>query len=643
MVKEMNDRDNIPLNLSPNPIESIRLIISDLLISNYGKGSGKGYGLKKEEIMNSFNIPDKKFGDLSTQISFILAKKEKKNPVDISKDLVVLLSKNLNASYFNVEQAGPYINIRLTNRFYLDYLKKYFIGGYKYKTRKLKVLVEFPSVNPNKPWHVGHLRNALLGVAISNMYEYLGYDVERMDYIDDLGLQVAENVYSYININKPDNDKPGFKFDLWAGQEYVKVHKMFEEDEEVKEKVYETLRLLEKKDPHVWPMAEMFVDECIRAQYETGYKFNVFHDLMVYESDILSTVFDEGLEMLKTSKAIVYETTGDNKGCYVAKTPYGDKILIRSDGTATYTGKDVVFHLWKFGLLKHDFKYKEFDLQPNGAIVYRTCSPIINDSNCKKKSFGRADIVINVIGAQQDYPQKVVRFLIKHLGYEKQYDNYRHLNYELVRLPEASFSGRKGTWLGYTVDELYKEGYDREMDFIRDEDYSKIDKEIIADTLTVNAIKYSFLKVSPGHVITFDWDKALNMEGDSGPYLTYAYVRGINIINKLKEYERIDVGSVMNLLTNNSDYKFNEYEKGLLRYIIMFNDVVEKSVRELKPNILVEYLTHLVLEYNRFYENCPIINSQGDERIVRIAMVKLFIEIMSKGMGLLGMKLIEKM
>ena len=261
-----------------------------------------------------------------------------------------------------------------------------------------------------------------------------------------------------------------------------------------------------------------------------------------------------------------------------------------------------------------------------------TCDRAVGE----EKQFGHVDAIINIIGVQQDLPQRIVKFVIRRLGYKKQSDNYHHLGYELVRLSEASFSGRKGVWIGYTADELYDEGYKKIQKLIEGKDFSELDKQIIADALTVNAIKYSFLRVSPEKVMTFDWKTALNMEGDSGPYLTYALVRGISIVNKFDFNE-------INGLKTVEKYEFNEFEKRVLRNLVMFNDVVEKSAKEFRPNVLVEYLTRLVSEYNRFYENCPVLSSKGDTKYIRVAIVLLFIKTILTGMRLLGMKPINKM
>ena len=621
MDKKEGDTRHVELNLLPisqhtNPISWLIERLTERVLESYDS-------LDWESVYNSFEIPDKKFGDLSTNLSFLLAKELKRSPVDVAKELARLFE---DLDEVEVSTIGPYVNLTVTDEFLLMFLREAISRPTGYRSNGTKVLIEYPSVNPNKPWHVGHLRNALLGDVVSNVFEYLGYSVVRMDYIDDLGLQVAENIYSYLTTK--DQPTPNEKFDHWAGKEYVKIHSMFESNPKVQEEVRGLMKRLEEKDPEVWTKAVEFVDRCVRAQYDTAYRYQVYHDCMIYESDVLDVLYGEGITLLKENEVIAHVEEGELKGCYVAKTPFGDKVLIRSDGTITYTGKDVIFHLWKFGILKNDFKYDVFDVQPNGLPVYRSSRDGV------PQSYGHADMIINVIGIQQDYPQKVVRHVLERLGYTEAAKGYYHLGYELVRLSSESFSGRRGTWKGYTADELYEEGKKRVLDILKERDYDPMDKELIADAITNNAIRYSFLRVSPEKVIIFDWDRTLNMEGDSGPYLTYAYVRAVNIIKR------------MGVISLNlpEKYKFNEYERALLIHLIRFNQVVEKTARELRPNILIDYLTHLVSEYNRFYENCPVLSAEEDLiRNIRVGLVLLTSERLRTGLSLLGMTPIDRM
>ncbi|HQT45412.1 MAG TPA: arginine--tRNA ligase, partial [Candidatus Micrarchaeota archaeon] len=389
--------------------------------------------------------------------------------------------------------AGPYLNFTLCDSYVLDLCGKAasgaLAGGLFGKGRK--ALVEFPSVNPNKPWHIGHLRNALLGDSVARLLEFSGYKVEREDYIDDLGLQVAQSLWGVLHLpNKPEG-----KFDHWLGMQYVDVSRRFEA-KEIDEGVRKLLHEIEHGDGPTAKKSREIVEMCVKAQYQTSYSYGIYHDVLVFESDIVRNVFSEGLEKIKSSGAIAQETEGKNKGCLVAKLTGAqfdnmespDKVLIRSDGTATYTGKDIVFQLWKFGKLASAFKYAEFDAQPNGKTAYKTDS----FTGTKAMDFGGADLVINVIGMEQAYPQSVIRQILMKMGFEKESENSMHLSYEHATLPEGRFSGRAGTWVGYSADELLAEGERRAFARITKE-FSDEQKEEIAHAVALGAIRFAFL------------------------------------------------------------------------------------------------------------------------------------------------------
>ncbi|MCD6549125.1 arginine--tRNA ligase [Candidatus Micrarchaeota archaeon] len=579
-------------------------------------------------VYRYLEIPgNEKYGDLSMTLGFQIAKFRSTNPLSTAKDLAEELIE-LCDDRFDIRVIGPYVNIVFTDKYFTTILNEWERVAQirREENRNIKVLIEYPSVNPNKPWHVGHLRNALLGDVIANVYEGLGYIVERVDYIDDLGLQVAESIYSYLYLN---NRVEG-KFDHWLGKEYVKIHRKMEEDKETERKIREVLRKMEGRDQEIWKDVCNVVDRCVTAQYETAFKYNIFHDYLVYESDILAELFDEGMELLKHSGTVRYEESGEYKGCYVAPTPVGDKILIRSDGTVTYTGKDVIFHLWKYGLLKKGLKFREMFVQPNGEMLFRSSVDGV------EKEFGHADKVINVISSEQTYPQEVVRYVLETMGHKKAAEEFHHLAYEIVRLKEGKLSGREGSWQSYTADDLYEEAVKRAYEKVS-KTYSEDERLRISKAVGLNAIRYSFLRVSPEKVIVFDWNRALNMEGDSGPYLTYAYVRTVNILKRLNEQGDEKSYKI------EDEYRFNEYERRLLKHLALFRYHCWKTASELRPNVLIDYLLDLVKEFNRFYENCPVIGSSAQTKHVRTLIVKLTESVLRKGLTLLGMIPLDRM
>jgi arginyl-tRNA synthetase len=267
-------------------------------------------GVPPEEAERSIELPKGNFGDVASSICFQLAKREKKSPVELARNIAGKLRLPNWVEHAKAE--GPYINFLLSAQFFSELLaevaaKKADFG--RGKRRKSTTIVEFPSVNPNKPWHIGHLRNALLGDSVARMLEFSCEEVERTDYIDDLGLQVAQSFWGYLNLGK----KPAGKLDLWLGEEYVEVSKKFESDAAMQEQVRALLKKMEEGTEKEARECRKLVEQCVAAQYETAFKFSIYHDLLVFESDIVRTIFHEGLSLLKSSKAIVHETEGKDR------------------------------------------------------------------------------------------------------------------------------------------------------------------------------------------------------------------------------------------------------------------------------------------------------------------------------------------
>ncbi|MCX8196971.1 MAG: arginine--tRNA ligase [Candidatus Micrarchaeota archaeon] len=574
------------------------------------------------EALSSIELPKKEFGDISSTISFHLSKKQKKSPQLLAKDVAGSLV--LPDWIEKAEVQGPYINFFLSDKFFASLLEHVFSLGHNFgrgQKKDGKVIVEFPSVNPNKPWHVGHLRNALLGDSVARTLEFAGYEVERIDYIDDLGLQVAQSFWGYKNLAS----KPTGKLDLWLGQQYVEVAKLFESDKQTEVQVRVLLKKIEEGIQPEASECRALVEKCVSAQYETAFKFGIYHDALVFESDIVKTLFAEGISLLKQNGAIAYEKEGKNAGCWVAKLAScdfealesPDKVLIRSDGTATYTGKDVIFQLWKFGLLKNDFLYSDFLVQPNGKICKMT------SSKGTKANFGKASRVINVIGTEQIYPQKVIREVLRLLGYQKQAENSIHLAYEHVWLEDRHFSGREGSWIGYTADELYDEGVKRAAEKIKPQLPSE-EKLKIASSVSCGAIRFSFLRPTPEKKIVFKWEEALSLEGDSAPYVMYAHARAYKI------FEKGGQGKA-------SPLPFSQHERHLLKQIMLFEKIVQDSAAQLRPHLLVDYCIELATLYNKFYSTCPILSCQDDAlRQNRLAINFAAMTCISNALSIIG-------
>ncbi len=375
-------------------------------------------------------------------------------------------------------------------------------------------------------------------------------------------------------------------------------------------------------------------ENCVKAQYETSFNFGIYHDVLVFESDIMHTIFDEGVDYLKNTDAVVLEKEGKNKDCWVVKLTedfgFGklenpDKILIRSDGTAVYTGKDVIFHLWKFGKLKQKFNYQKFLDQPNGNAAFMT------SQSGEEMDFANATSAINVIGVEQKYPQKVIVEVFKRLGFEDDAKRLKHLSYEHVGLPEAKFSGRAGTWVGFTADALFAEACSLVKEKIK-LDVPDSEKETISKMVGSSAIKFALLKTSSDKRITFKWEEALSLEGDSGPYAQYAYVRTNGILGKTKEKPEV------------SEVEFNNSEKELIKKLAKLSDVVSRCSKELAPHHLSQYSLEVAALFSSFYANSHVLNEEDEKvRKSRLAITMATATVLKNSLQLLGIECPERM
>ena len=281
------------------------------IIEETCKNISEIYKNEISECRNSIEIG--KNGDFSSKIAFIVAKTKKENPAKIAGEIVKELEKRKSKNIKKIEAAGPYINFFLSDEAFTSIVREINEKKEKYGSSELgngqRVLLEFPSVNPNKPWHIGHLRNALLGDSIGRILEFNGEEVHRMDYIDDLGLQVAQSLWGVLNLN----DKKEGKFDQWLGEQYVAVAKKIAEDKKIEEEVRGILKEMEEGNNNIAKLGRNLAEECVESQYQTAFKYGIYHDSLVFESDIMREVFSKGLEYLKNNKAVVLEKEGKNK------------------------------------------------------------------------------------------------------------------------------------------------------------------------------------------------------------------------------------------------------------------------------------------------------------------------------------------
>ncbi|MFX1561607.1 MAG: arginine--tRNA ligase, partial [Promethearchaeota archaeon] len=518
--------------------------------------------------------------------------------------------------------------------------------GHSQEYNGQRALIESPAVNPSKPWHIGHARNAILGDTLCNILDWVGFDVVRLDYINDLGLQIAQMIWKLMQI---DEDAVDSKYDHYLGHLYVEAQEAFDNDESVQEAVRAISRKLEDFESDEAILSAKMVERCLRAQNETSYRLGIYHDYQAWESTIAhSGLLELGQKMMLESDNILKLEEGEKAGCIVAdlsvidefkdlKDPY--KVLFRSDGTRTYTGADVAFQLWKFGIIEDPFKYSLFEIQPNGKPVMRT------DLQGEKANLGKFDIVMNVIGSRQAHPQKMVYTILDILGYTKESENSHHIAYEFVGLEDVDFSGRHGTWIGYSTDDVLDKATELariEVDK-RNPDEDDTFKDMVANQVAVGAVRYFMLNASPDRQITFRWDEALDFNGEAAPYLQYSHARAQRILEKADD-ERA-AGIDLTLISTDAEF---ELVKALARFPEELLEVIRSLKKEVwgtgfTSNRITAFAYSLANLFSKFYDSCPVLKAEPNVRASRLALVQAFKTTMANCLIVLGIPVVDRM
>ncbi|MEM2141782.1 MAG: arginine--tRNA ligase [Candidatus Thorarchaeota archaeon] len=608
-------------------------------------------GVQKDIVLRTVETPpDPSLGDLAYTIAFRLAKEQKKNPNLIATELASSVGESGDRLVRRAESKGPYLNVFLDPGTLASIVipavsrrgKEY---GMTTVYRGESALIESPAVNPSKPWHIGHARNAIIGDTLGNILEAVGYRVVRTDYINDLGLQVAQLTWKMMNIPSSDVKE---KYDHYLGRLYVEVQEAFEKDKKVEEEVREVARQLENLDSVEFGVSSKMVEECLRAQNQTSYRLGIYHDYQVWESTIAhSGLLDRAREMMLRCDCVTRLEEGEKKGCIVVmldrldefknmKEPY--KVLFRSDGTRTYTGADLAFQMWKFGIVEDPFRYEVFEKQPNGRPVYRTTT------RGRKRRLGKFDYVFNVIGSDQVHPQKLIYTILDLMGYKQQSQNSRHVVYEFVDLEGADLSGRLGTWVGYTCDDVLNrlEALALEEVNRRNPDQPEEVRVDIAKRVAVGALRYFMLKASPERRIVFRWNEALDFTGDAGPYLQYSVARARRIMEKAPS---IGEEPDLSLLSSQHEFALVKMISRLPEEIIQIVDSIRQNVWDVvfNSNRLTTYCYELATLFSRFYDACPVLRTEPAMMAARIRLVKAYEITMSSAMRLLGIPVVDRM
>ncbi len=602
-----------------------------------------------EGIEKTIEIPKPGFGDLTSTICFDLAKRQKQNPQKIAEEIVAKARIPENSIIERVEAKSGYLNFFLDPRKFaqtvLGDIERQKQDYGKYPSKKKRILVEHTSINPNKAIHIGHARNSCLGDSIARILKFVGNDVSVLNYIDDSGAQVADIIIGFKFLKCPLKTRK--KFDQYCGDDvYVSVNRMYEKNPLLQSKRMDIIKSIEKGGNQISKFSENIVGKVISAQLETLWGLGIFFDLLATETYILRSKFWEKAFKKLKKKNLVYLGTGKNEGCWMLKLSdldefkgmeNPDKILVRSDGTVLYAGKDIAYAMWKHGLIE-DFSCEKFVTQPNRKILWRTS---LNKKS--SQSFGNADTSINVVDVRQSYEQDVVATALKMVSGEK---NYIHYDYEVVSLSKKTadalgvsadteiihMSGRKGlfvnadTVLGRLSEKTYGETKKRNPEE-SDAWLRRVSESVAASTL-----RYELTKIDRDKIIVFDIDDSLKLEGNTASYLQYTYARARRILEKSK----VKPGKAG--LENVTDI-----EKQLLKSLFYFPMFVEKSATTLSPQEMCKYAYQICTNFNRFYQFCPVLNAEKGVREFRLRLVACFADVLRNALELIGIQPIERM
>jgi arginyl-tRNA synthetase len=636
------------------------------------------YGLQFENIPLEIP-PELQFGELATPIAFELARKLRKAPRVIAQEIVAVLGTVEGFAGFEVAGAG-YINARLNRAAGVRMIA---LDEPEHSSKGLlHAMVEHTSINPNKAAHIGHLRNAILGDTFVRLLRTAGQKVDVQNYIDNTGVQVADIVVALTHLEYEDApdllpgerhtltgikkllayladlagkhpDEKQVRIDYYCWDLYARVNVWYmaldvieQNQEEVakrKQIRLDTLHAIEAGNNDVAEIAELISTAVLRRHLETMLRLGIEYDFLPRESEILHLRFWEAaFEKLKQSGVLYKETKGRNTGCWVMTRPGAEsskdetdedaKVIVRSNGTVTYVGKDIAYHLWKFGLLGKDFGYRPFFSYPD-----HECWISAEKGDEPHPHFGGAQAIYNVIDARQSDPQANVIQALRGMGYTEQADHYTHFSYEMVALtprcavemgydvteedlarPYIEVSGRKG--FGVKADDLIDKliaATQAEVD-ARQTGRNEAERQKIAEQIAIGALRYFMLKFTRNSVIAFDFKDALSFEGETGPYIQYAVVRAKNIFRKAGTTPEAELEKLTELagkgLSAYLEDPAGEDIWALWLRAARRTLVLEQCIATSEPANLAKHAFQLAQEFNNFYHRHHILSEEDPAR-----------------------------
>ncbi len=613
-----------------------------------------------QKIIEQLNLPQtsfvvepakSNFGDVMCNVSFLLSKHLKKKPYDVAQIISDKYQPFLGKLVEKVEaHPSGYIN------FFADFshlnriiLKSSMKDNYGFLDlgHKSKIVVEHTSVNPNKALHIGHVRNIIIGDTVARILRKTNFDVSVLNYVDDSGLQVADIILGFTHLKFSEEPPKDQKFDQYCGDEvYVKTTEEYSSNPDLENTRKKILQDLEDSDSKIAKLGDKITRKVLAAQLETCWELSVFYDCLNFESQIIrSGLWKQVFEKMKEMKLVELQQEGKNAKCWIIKGEKNeeDKVLVRSNDTATYIAKDIPYAAWKLGLLPDPFNYTQYRIQDNGKILWETTLDVSKEP---KQDF-TGDKVITVIDSRQSRLQKIITKLMYQFKSDKK--SYVHLSYESVTLSSAAakqlginsggkqvqMSGRKGFYvnadsvLQMLKTQAYQETRKRNLNMNQDE-INKIVKQIVVGTL-----RYEMIKQDLDKIITFDFVKSLSLEGDTALYIQYTHARSAGILGK--------AGFDPNFETTFELLK-NPFEISLIKEIGKFELHIIDAVNNFSPKVIARYCHILAVAFNAFYEHVKVLDDTNESiKNERLCLVKSFQLTIQKALELLGISTPKQM
>jgi arginyl-tRNA synthetase len=649
--------------------------------------------------------PKPELGDVAFPVCFELAKLikqatgEKTAPRAIAEKLKPVLEEFPAVERVEIAGAG-YINVFFDRAQLLHLFTTTTDPRVKPGGDQNKMMVEHTSINPNKAAHIGHVRNAVLGDTFVRILQAAGDRVEVQNYIDNTGVQVADVVVGFLHLEAMNLEKiqaldaslkPDYPFDYYCWDLYTEVglfyrdgdpnHELNPEKLKMRNKV---LHAIEEGDNRIAVLADYVATRNVECILDTMERLGIRYDLLARESEILHLHFwERAFELMKSKGVIRLETEGRHAGCWVM--PFeshtgtdeheSDKIIVRSNGTVTYTGKDIAYQLWKLGKLGLDFHYRIFREYPDNHTLWVTTTDEKASPGIERPHFGGGETVYNVIDSRQSYPQEIVARGVNAIVPEVGEDASVHFSYEMVALspaaceelgislseedrarPYIEMSGRKG--LGVKADDLIDQleaGALQEVEK-RNPDLSPEALKATAHEVAVAALRYFLLKFTRNTVIAFDFKEALSFEGETGPYCQYAAVRAGSIFRKLEESTLQSAASLLDRVSDDSELRTRisavlSGEIGteiwsLLMLTQQLDEVIAQCRKSAEPANLAKYTFSVARGFSRFYqrdENRIVTEKDDVRRAVLIIVTQIVRAQLTAALGILGIRIPEQM